>query len=170
MRLPTATTGEADRVAPVHSSGSGVVQTGTVLDPHVQPGRPGAGYGFQFISTGKILVEQFTSVCEPQPCLGQVFGRPAVVVNLHVDLTSVERAADKKYVNTLHKAIFAGVAGKRRPMARMPVCVPDPCRTGRSWWGVSGDPRDMTHLGSAERLEAQRSWLRAPASASVSDV
>jgi hypothetical protein len=96
------------------------VETGTVLDPHVQPGRPGAGYGFPFISTGKILVEQFASVCEPQPCLGKVLGRQAVVVDLHVDVAAVERAADKRYVNTLHEVIFAAVAANGRPMARMP--------------------------------------------------
>ena len=89
--------------------GSGVAEAGTVLNPHVQPGRSGARHGFQFVPTGKIVIEQFAPVGEPQPCLGKVLGRQAVVVDLHVDVASVERAADQRDVNTLHTPIFAGI-------------------------------------------------------------
>jgi hypothetical protein len=76
------------------------------LDPDVEAGRPGARD--KLIPAAEILVEDLTSVGKPQPCLGKLLWRQSFIVDLHVDVASVERTTDKRYVNMLHNVIFGG--------------------------------------------------------------
>jgi hypothetical protein len=104
-----------------------------MLDPPVQKGRPGTGNRLSFVATVKVLVEEFAAVGEPQRCLSELVGRQTVVVDLHVDLASVQRAAEQGHVNALHALIFAGRPGgalvnremlrKQAPNGEMPPAV-----------------------------------------------
>jgi hypothetical protein len=90
----------------VTADGTGVVLHGGTALLRMLADR--AGDVFQPVPTDTILVEQFAAVGESRRCLGKLLGRQAVVVNFHVDVASVERAANKRDVK-LHKVIFAGV-------------------------------------------------------------
>ena len=97
---------------------------------------------FQFVTTGEILVEEFAAVGEPQPCFSELVGRQAVVVNLHVDLASVQRAADKGDVNALHAVIFAGVPGGALLDGEMP------CNgSAEGWVGCQRQLSTGSHCG-----------------------
>ena len=76
-------------------------------------GGPEPSNRFPFVAPGKILVEKFAAVGEPEPRLGEMVGRQAVVVNLDVDLAAVQRAADKRDVNAFHNPIFRDAAEVR---------------------------------------------------------
>jgi hypothetical protein len=86
------------------------VRVGEALDPHVQPQRPGAGYRFELVPSDEILVEQLAAVGQPQPCLGNLFRWLAVVVDIHVQVASVERAANEWDVDTRHNMMITGRA------------------------------------------------------------